>query len=113
MTRDPLRPKYERRATALRGRANATRQYGSTPEAIARAMHVARRQFCQAFMEQTPVPQRTRIFDRTRAVYGDPLDPRVECLRAQGESWEDIIESASRPGRPPLEGSCSSEDGEA
>jgi len=43
-------------------------------------MHAARRQLCQVFKEQTPEPQRTRIFERTRAVYGDPLGPSVEFL---------------------------------
>jgi len=83
-----------------------------TLEAIARAMHAERRQLCQVFKEQTPEPQRTRIFERTRAVYDDPLGPSVEFLRLQGKSWEDIIESASRPGRSPLETSSSHDGGE-
>jgi hypothetical protein len=70
---------------------------------MARAMHAARRQLCHVFKEQTPEPLRSRIFERTRAVYGDPLGPSVELLRLQGKSWEHIIESASRPGRSPLE----------
>ena len=32
-------------------------------------MHAARRQLCQVFKEQTPEPQRSRIFERTHAVY--------------------------------------------
>lgn len=63
---------------ALRGRADAMRREGSAPEAIARATLVARRQLCQVFKKQTPEPQRTRIFERTRAVYGAPLGPSVE-----------------------------------
>jgi hypothetical protein len=113
MTTAHLRLEYEARVTALRGRANAMRQDGSTPEAIARAMHAARRQLCQVFKDQTPEPQRTRIFDRTRAAYGDALDPSVEFSKAQGKSWEDITDSASRPGRPPPKDLCSSKHGEA
>jgi len=113
MTRAPLRLEYEARVVALRGRADAMRRDGSTPEAIARAMHAARRQLCQAFKAQTPEPQRTQIFERTRAVYGDPLGPSVEFLRLQGKSWEHIIESASRPGRSPLEDSNSRDVREA
>ena len=113
MTRDPLRLEYEAQVMALRGLASAMCRDGSTPEVIARAMHAARRQHCQVFKEQTPEPQRTRIFERTRAVYGDPLGPSVEFLRLQGKSWEHIIESASRPGHPSLEDSCSSDVGEA
>jgi hypothetical protein len=113
MTRDPLRLEYEARVMTLRGRAIAMHQDGSTPEEIARVMHAARGQLCQVFREQTPEPQRTRIFDRTSAVYGDPLGPSVEYLRTRGKSWEDIIDSASRPGRPPGQDSCSGKDGEA
>ena len=94
---------------ALRGRADAMRRDGSSPEAIARAMHAARRQLCQVFKEQTPEPQRTRIFERTRAVYGDPLGPSVEFLRLRGKSWEHIVEAVLL-GRDvsPLEDSISS-----
>jgi hypothetical protein len=113
MTRAPLRLEYEERVVALRDRANAMRRDGSTPEAIARAMHAARRRLCQVFKEQTPEPQRTRIFERTRAVYDDPLGPSVEFLRLQGKSWEHIIESASRPGPSPLEDSNLCDGGEA
>lgn len=30
--------------------------------------------------------------------YGNPLGPTIEQLRAQGKTWEQIIESATRPG---------------
>jgi hypothetical protein len=113
MTEDRLRLEYETRVMALHSRAKAMHQDGSTSEAIARAMHAARRQLCQVFKEQTPEPQRARIFARTRAVYGDPLGPSVEFLRAPGPSCEDIIDSASRPGRLPPVDSRSSKDGEA
>ncbi len=98
---------------ALRGRVDAMRRDGLRPEAIARAMHAARRQLCQVFKERTPEPQRALILDRTRTVYADPLGPSVEFLRLQGKSWEDIIESASRPGRSPLEDANPREVGEA
>ena len=107
MTQSPLRLEYEAQVMALRGWAETMRRDGSAPETIARAMHAARRQLCQKFKERTPEPQRTRIFDRTRAVYGDPIGPSVEFLRLQGKSWGHIIESASRPGRLPLEDSNS------
>jgi hypothetical protein len=88
---------------ALHDLGTAMRLDGSTPEAVAKAMHAARRRLCQVFKELTPEPQRTRIFERTRAVYGDPLGPGVEFLRLQGRTWKQIIASASRPGRSPLE----------
>ena len=30
--------------------------------------------------------------------YGDKLGPTIEYLRAQGKTWEQIIESATRAG---------------
>jgi hypothetical protein len=107
MTRASLRLEYEAQVTALHDLADAMRLDGSTPEAVARATHAARRRLCQVFKEQTPEPQRTRIFERTRVVYGDSLGPSVEFLRLQGRTWEQIIESASRQGRSPEEDSSS------
>src|ERR1700759_3715280 len=101
MTSAPLRLQYEAEVMALHDLADTMRRDGLTPGATARAMHAARRRLCQVFKDQTPEPQRTRIFERTRAVYGDPLGPSLEFLRLQGKSWEHIIESASRPGGSP------------
>ncbi len=98
---------------ALRDRADAMRRDGLTPEAIARAMHADRRRLSQAFKERTPEPLRTRIYGRSFVVYGDPLGPSVEDLRATGKSWDDIIDSAVRPGHPPLNGAFSDQSVEA
>jgi hypothetical protein len=105
MTSDPLRLEYEACVMALRGRADAMRRNGLPPEVIARAMHADRRRLAQTFKERTPEPLRTRVYDRTLAVYGDPLGPSLEDLRAKGKSWNDIIESAARPGHSPPDGS--------
>jgi hypothetical protein len=109
MTRDPLRLEYEARVMALRDQADAMRRDGVPPEAIATAMHAERRRLCERFKEWTPEPHRTRIIQRTYAIYGDPLGPSVEYLRAKGKNWDEIIESASRPG-PPLDGSLPGEN---
>ena len=100
MTAGSLRSMYEARVAALRAQADAMRRDGASAEAIARAMHAQRRRLAAVFKERTPEPLRTRIYDRTRAVYGDPLGPGIDDLRAKGKSWDDIIESATRPGRP-------------
>ena len=90
---------------ALRCQAEAMRRDGIAPEAIARALHAERRRLSLAFKERTPEPLRTRLSDRTLSVYGDPLGPSVEDLRAKGKSWDEIIESAACPGRMPVNGS--------
>ena len=38
------------------------------------------------------------IYERNLNKYGDKLGPSIEYLRSKGNSWEDIIESAYRPG---------------
>lgn len=50
------------------------------------------------FKELTPEAKRLEIYERNKRVYGDELGPSIEWLRSHGKSWEQIIESASRPG---------------
>jgi len=78
---------------------------GVSSEAIARAVHAERRRLAATFKELTPEPLRSRIYARTRAVYGDSLGPTIESLREQNKSWDDIIDGATRPGpRPSCDG---------
>lgn len=93
-----LRTRYEDCVRALRLKAEAMREYGVAAETIARTLHAARRQLAAEFKARTPEPLRSRIQDRTTAIYGDPNGPGIEALRARGKSWEDIIDSACRPG---------------
>jgi len=65
---------------------------------IARAVHAERRRLAARFRALTPEPLHSRIHSRTLAIYGDPIGPTIESLRAQGKSWDDIIDSAARPG---------------
>jgi len=46
----------------------------------------------------TPPDVLEQITERNVAKYGDPLGPTVDWLRAQGRTWEQIIDSAARPG---------------
>jgi hypothetical protein len=98
MTDPPLRLRYEEAVLALRARVAAMRDSGMSSETIARAVHAERRWLTATFKALTPEPWRSRIQDRTLAVYGDPVGPTIEGLRARGKSWEDIIDSATRPG---------------
>jgi len=99
VTADRLRADYEACVVALRAQADIMRRQAIAPEAIARAMHAARRRIAGAFKERTSEPLRAAVYARTLALYGDPLGPTLEALRARGKSWDDIIESATRPGR--------------
>ena len=50
------------------------------------------------FKALTPSEKLAEIYERNLQQYGDRLGPTIEWLRAQGKSWEQIIESASRAG---------------
>lgn len=97
------RDRYEALVRQLALRAEALRHQGADPETIARTLHAERRALSTRFKDLTPAPLRTVIHDRTVAVYGDPLGPTIEFLRAQGKSWDEIIDGATRHG--PLPGS--------
>jgi len=96
-----LREDYEAQVRMLSAKVDRMRAAGTNAEAIARAIHAERRDLSTRFKSLTPEPTRTRIHDRTVAVYGDPLGPTVSYLRAQGKSWDEIIDSATRPGPLP------------
>jgi hypothetical protein len=95
-----LRPGYEAAILQLRGRVDAMRSEGASSETIARVEHVERRQLTANFKALTPEPWRSRIHHRTLAAHGDAVGPTIENLRARGKSWDDIIDSATRPGSP-------------
>lgn len=99
MAEGDLRSRYEAAVLGLCARVVALLGEGRPPEMIARAVHAERRQLAAAFKELTPEPLRSRIRSRTLAVYGDANGPTIESLRAMGKSWDDIIDSATRPGR--------------
>ena len=71
---------------------------GASPEQIARALHAERRALGEQFKALTPADKLAEITQRNVQRYGNPLGPSVDWLRRQGKSWEQIIESASRPG---------------
>jgi hypothetical protein len=96
-----LRAAYERDVRELAITAERMRQNRADAETIARALHAARRALAAKYKKLTPEPMRTRVHERTFAVYGDPQGPTLEYLRAQGRSWDEIIASAMRPGPLP------------
>lgn len=93
-----VRAAYERDVRELAAKTEQMRQDGADAETIARALHAERCALAAKYKALTPEPARTHVHERTIAVYGNPLGPSIEQLRAKGRSWEEIIESASRPG---------------
>lgn len=93
-----LRGQYVSAVEALATRVPGMRQAGMSSEQIARALHAERRVLGEQFKALTPADKLAEIMQRNMQRYGDPLGPSIDWLRAQGKTWEQIIESASRAG---------------
>jgi len=94
-----LRQQYVKAVEALATNVPGMRQAGMTSEQIARALHAERRALGEQFKNATPPEVLEKIYQRNLERYGDRLGPSIEWLRDKaGKSWEQIIESATRPG---------------
>jgi hypothetical protein len=94
-----LRHQYVMAVYNIKNEVWAMRLAGNTPEQIARMASARRREISTMIKSMTPPPVLESIFARNIAAYGgDKLGPTVEFLRAQGKTWEEIIESACHPG---------------
>lgn len=94
----PLRGAYVKAVSELKPMADSLRAAGADTEAIARALHAERRAIGEQFKALTPADKLAEIYQRNLQKYGDKLGPTVDWLRAQGKSWDQIIESATRTG---------------
>lgn len=97
-----LREQYEEQVLGLTRKAEQLEQEGIGIPAIATAMHAERRALGIDFKNRSTPEARDRIYERNLERYGDKLGPTLEYLVSDGKSWEDIIESAARPGRGDL-----------
>mgnify|MGYP000580842393 CR=1 FL=1 len=93
-----LREQYEEQVQGLTRKAEQLEQEGIGIPAIATAMHAERRALGIDFKNRSAPEARDRIYERNLERYGDKLGPTLEYLVSDGKSWEDIIESAARPG---------------
>ena len=94
----PLRQAYETDVKALQDQADSARAAGQEPETAARMLHAERNALKVKYRELSP-PDKVKVYEqRNINKYGNPLGPTIEQLRAQGKTWEQIIESATRPG---------------
>jgi len=93
-----LRAAYEREVGSIADRVAAWAKAGADPEFVPREAWADRRAIGIYYKALTPPELREILFARNLARYGDPLGPTIEYLRAQGRTWEQIIEGASRSG---------------
>jgi hypothetical protein len=94
----PLRKAYVDEVAALSDEVEALRSAGKSAEEIARQVSAERRAIGIKYKDLTPPELLEQITTRNLEKYGDPLGPTVDWLRANGKTWEQIIESATRSG---------------
>ena len=93
-----LRLEYEAAVRALGDKVPKMRAEGKSDEEIARALHGERRALGVKYKGLTPPAKLEEIYQRNLEKYGDKLGPTIEYLRDKGKTWEQIIDSATRPG---------------
>ena len=103
--RDPgnCREAYESEVRALGDFGLNARAAGATSESTARMLHQMRRDLGEQYKNLTPPDKLQEIYLRNFHRYDDKLGPSVDWLRTRGKSWDQIIDSASRPGGKDLE----------
>jgi len=95
----PLRAEYEAKVRGLKTKEQELRMAGKSDEEIARTLNADRRALGVEYKDLTPPDKLAEIYERNMAKYdGDKLGPTADLLRARGKTWEEIIESATRPG---------------
>jgi hypothetical protein len=95
----PLRAAYEAEVKQLSSIATKMKAEGKSSEEIARTLHGLRRELGVKYKNVTPKKLLEHIYDRNLKKYGDKLGPSIDYLRNEKNmSWDEIIESATRPG---------------
>lgn len=92
-----VRVQYMQRVRALSKLADQMRKNGKSSEEIAKALNKKRRAIGRLFKNVTDPKTRENAFARNMEKYGDKWGPTWQYLRSQNKSWEEIIESATRP----------------
>ena len=93
-----LREQYVKKVRGLTDKVPEMRKAGMSSEQIARALQAERRALGVKYKNMTDPLRRKQIYERNLRRYEDKFGPTIKWLRKQGKSWEEIIESASRPG---------------
>jgi RHS repeat-associated protein len=94
----PRRQQYVEAVQGLAGKVPGMREAGMSSEQIARALHAERNALKVQFRGMSPAEEVARFEARNLQKYGDKLGPSIEQLVERGKTWEQIIESATRPG---------------
>ena len=93
-----LRQRYVDEVLLLEDIGLNARAAGMSVDDTARMLNGLRRDLGRKFKELTPAPERERIRVRNLQKYRDELGPTIEYFRRRGDSWQEILDSACRPG---------------
>lgn len=93
-----LRRIYENKVKGLTLEVQEMKAAGKDAETIARTLHGKRRQLGIDYKDLTPPDMLKKIYARNIERWKDPLGPSIKQLREEGNTWEQIIESACRSG---------------
>ena len=93
-----LRQAYEAEVRALELFGQSARAAGQDAQATAGMLYAARNALKFKYRALSPAESVIQFEQRNIELYGNPLGPTLNQLREQGKTWEQIIESASRPG---------------
>ncbi|TAE34222.1 MAG: cell wall-binding protein [Alphaproteobacteria bacterium] len=80
------------------------RKQGHDVETIARELSKQRRALGVKYKDMTPPDKSEAIFERNIQKTGDKWGPTIDYFRNRGDSWEEIIEKAKKPGGKDLRG---------
>ncbi len=94
----PLRLAYESEVLGLKKVGETMLKNGKSKEVVARTLTNMRRNIGIKYKNMTPKNMQNQIYQRNMELYGDKYGPTIEYFRAQGKTWEQIIQSSSRPG---------------
>jgi filamentous hemagglutinin len=95
---DVRRLGYESAAERIGNDAKTMLSSGKSEEDVARWAHAQRNQLKLDFRDISPPEFVARAEARNIVNYQNPLGPTIEQLRANGKTWADIINSATRSG---------------
>jgi hypothetical protein len=87
---------YVEEVEGLKDLANSARAAGQDGEATARMVSAERNALKVKYRALSPPDFVQQAEARNIQKYGNPLGPTVDQLRAQGKTWEQIIDSAAR-----------------
>jgi hypothetical protein len=93
-----LRLEYEQAARDLLSKADRMLSAGMTEEQVANWAVGQRNGLKIEYRELTPPEMLKAIEARNIREYGNPLGPSIQQLRAEGKTWQQIIEGAARAG---------------